>query len=129
MMYIDANIFILAILYKNEKCKKILSDIVYKQIQACTSVLTWNEIVYTLRKHAGRQFAINEGKKFLNFPNLAFIEANESVLRHAQHFITQYDVDPMDAIHVASALFQGTHEFISNDSDFDKIKEIKRIRP
>ena len=53
MIYLDTNIFIYAALDKGEKansCKKILEEVALKKIIAFTSVLTWDEVVYSLKK-------------------------------------------------------------------------------
>ena len=56
-----------------------------------------------------------------------FIGANKSILFKAQQLIEEYNLKPRDAIHAATALVNGINEIISDDSDFDKIKEIRRI--
>ncbi len=40
-----------------------------------------------------------------------------------------YNIRPRDAIHAACALENNTNIICSFDDDFDKIKEIKRIKP
>ena len=40
-----------------------------------------------------------------------------------------YEINPRDAIHLATALIFESSEIISSDTDFDNIKEIKRIDP
>ena len=130
--YLDSNVFLYPVLYEDEKaeaCKKILGDVVNKKLMGCTSVLCWDEFVYILRKEKGNDVAVSEGRKFLNFINLLFIGANKSILFKAQQLIEEYNLKPRDAIHAATALVNGINEIISDDSDFDKIKEIKRIKP
>src|SRR3989344_1985636 len=69
-----------------------------------------------------------ENEKFLKFPNLSFIELNQSVANKAQEMISKYNLGPRDAFHIASALSKDVKEIISDDSDFDKVNEIKRIK-
>jgi predicted nucleic acid-binding protein len=58
---------------------------------------------------------------------LKFIAADESVISHAQRLIEKQKINPRDAIHVASALEKRITEIISDDSELDLIKEIRRI--
>ena len=51
------------------------------------------------------------------------------MLIKAQKLIKFYNIKPRDALHAATALLQGSNEIISDDIDFDKIKEIKRLKP
>ncbi len=132
MKYIDANVFIWPVLYNDSKAeyyKKIAKKIAKKEIIAYTSYLTWDEVVHIIKKHLGREIAVKKGKKLLRFPNLIFIETNDEIINKAQDLITNYNLGPRDAIHIASALTNKINEIISDDSDFDKIKEIKRIKP
>ena len=131
MKYIDANVFIWPALYNDNKAKyyrEIAKEIAKKEIIAYTSYLTWDEVIHIIKKHLGREIAIKKGKKLLRFPNLIFIETNEEVINKAQDLIANYNIGPRDAIHAVTAIISGADEIISDDSDFDKIKEIKRIK-
>ena len=129
--YIDANIFLNAILYDDEKsniCKQILTQIITKEIQGFTSLLTWDEVVYGVKKLRGQEIAIKEGNKFLKMPNLNFLNIGKEVIIKSQELINAYNIDPRDSIHLSSMLINDIQELASDDSDFDKIKEIKRIK-
>jgi len=114
---------------KAEYYKRIAKKIAKKEIIAYTSYLTWDEVTHIIKKHLGREIAVKKGKKLLRFPNLIFVETNDKVINKAQDLIADYNIGSRDAIHAASAIISGAIEIISDDSDFDKIKEIKRIKP
>ncbi|HLC86770.1 MAG TPA: type II toxin-antitoxin system VapC family toxin [Candidatus Nanoarchaeia archaeon] len=131
MNYLDANIFLYPILYSDKKanfCRDILLEVVKGKVAAATSILTWDEIVFTLKKLLGKEIAVNEGRKFLQMPNLSFIKVDEQIILNAQKLIEIYNLNPRDAIHAASALMNNCKEFVSDDSDFDKIKELRRVK-
>ncbi len=130
--YIDSNIFINPVLYddeKAEKCREITLMISNKKIFAITSVLTWDELVYSIRKNLEIGIAAEQGEKFLRFPNLILVDADRNIILKAQKLISEYHLKPRDAIHAATAISRGCTEIISDDSDFDKVKELKRITP
>ncbi|MEK6873346.1 MAG: type II toxin-antitoxin system VapC family toxin [Nanoarchaeota archaeon] len=126
-IYIDVSIFIQAVLRDEKSCRQILSRIVNNEIKVITSVLSWDELVYIIRKFTNKDIAIVEGEKFLRFPNLTFISAKKEVINEAQQLVEKYNLQPRDAIHAATALINGCTEIISDDSDFDKVKGLKRI--
>ncbi|MBI4170509.1 MAG: type II toxin-antitoxin system VapC family toxin [Candidatus Aenigmarchaeota archaeon] len=129
MMYIDATVFISSFLEEGEETKlskSVLEKITTNEINAFTSALTWDEIVWAARKHLSPQDGIEQGKKFLEFPYLNFIEADEIVIKTAQDIMERYGLKPRDAIHAASAISKGIKEIISEDEDFDTVKELKR---
>lgn len=133
MKYIDANVFIYPVVnpesdIKAISSKKILDKIINREIFAVTSVLTWDEFVYTLRKYLGKEIAASEGEKFLRFPNLKFVSADEKIILKAQYFVFKYNLDPRDAIHLATAITLNINEILSDDSDFDNLDEIKRVK-
>ena len=130
--YVDANIFIFASVYpendiKFKMAKKLLYMISENKVDALTSCLTWDELIWIVRKIAGYDIAKIEGSKMLDIPNLSFIDVNEKILREAQKIIENHNLKPRDAIHAASALTSNA-EIISNDPDFDVIKELKRVK-
>lgn len=127
--YIDANVFIQAILRGDNKSKKVLQKIIRKEIDGITTILSWDELVYVLGKFINKDIAVIEGKKFLIFPNLIFVDAKKETIMKAQKLVEEYDLKPRDAIHAATAINLNIREIISEDDDFDKIKELKRISP
>ena len=127
--YIDAGIFIQAILRDDSNSQKVLSKIIKKELNGVTSILSWDELVFILRKFIDNGTAIKEGGRFLIFPNLIFVDAKKEIILKAQKLIEEYNLKPRDAIHAATALYLNIDEIISEDADFDKIKELKRINP
>jgi predicted nucleic acid-binding protein len=133
MLYIDSNVFIYPILYsedvepKVKKAKQILQNIENSELSACTSVLTWDEVVWVVRKTMGKTEAISQGQKLLGFLNLEFISTDENIIGQAQTLMAKYNLNPRDAIHIASAMNKKVSNIISDDEDIDVVKEIKRI--
>ncbi len=127
MIYIDTNVFAYAIL-GNKNAKEILINVVTGKLAACTSLLTWDELIWAIKRAIGRyDLAKIEGKKFMFFPKLKFLELNFEVVKLAQELISEDNLDPRDALHMATALNKGVNEIISDDADLDRVKNIKRI--
>src|SRR5208283_2227083 len=132
MQYIDSNVFLSSSLYspalepKAKKAKGILQKIENGEMPAATSTLTWDEVVWVATKLLGRSDGIAQGQKLLGFPNLEFINVDEGIIAHAQAFMANYKLSPRDAIHIASALSKKIKTIVSDDEDFDQIRELKR---
>ncbi len=132
MAYVDANVFIYPVIYQAEeqqkakKAKETLLKIENGELSAYTSTLTWDEVVWVVSKVMGRSDGINQGQKLLGFPNLEFISADTNILVQAQKLINKYKLSPRDSIHAASALDRKIKQVISDDEDFDQVKEITR---
>jgi predicted nucleic acid-binding protein len=132
MQYVDSNVFLYAALYsphlepKAKRAKEILQKIENKELSAATSTLTWDEVVWVASKLLGRSCGIAQGQKLLGFPNLEFINVDEAIIAQAQSLMDKYKLSPRDSIHIASALSRKATIIISDDEDFDQIKEIKR---
>jgi predicted nucleic acid-binding protein len=132
MQYVDSNVFLYSALYsphlepKAKRAKEILQKIENKELSAATSTLTWDEVVWVASKLLGRSCGIAQGQKLLGFPNLEFINVDEAIIAQAQSLMDKYKLSPRDSIHIASALSRKATIIISDDEDFDQIKEIKR---
>ncbi len=132
MQYVDSNVFLYSVLYspdlelKAKRAKEILQKIENKELSVATSTLTWDEVVWVATKLLGRSGGITLGQKLLGFPNLEFISVDEAIIAQAQSLMDKYKLSPRDSIHVASALNRKATIIISDDEDFDQIKEIKR---
>ena len=129
--YIDSNVFLYPVLYNDLKesklAREILSHIEKKNIIAYTSTLTWDEVSYVVEKTLGRTDAIEVGKKFINFPFLRFISVDDEIIRKSQSLRETYNLKPRDSIHLSCAIERNVDKIITDDTDFDGIKEIIRI--
>ena len=128
MIYLDANILLYPMLQQDARataCRAVLDQVV-AGAAASTSVLTWDEVVYVLRKIQGAARAIQQGRLLLQFPGLHFLPADLAVLKQAQKLTESYHLAPRDAIHAATAVTAGIRDFVSEDADFNTVKEFKR---
>ena len=127
IFYTDSNIFIFPVIYNNEQAYKagnILSRIENNEIIGYTSVLTWNEVVYVIWKTVGKTDSISIGKKFINYPNLRFINTDSNIIIKATEIAENYNLKPRDSIHIATALSRDMHNIISDDFDFDSVDTV-----
>jgi predicted nucleic acid-binding protein len=121
-VYVDANIFLNAILYdpgENDEARRAVEflDTIRKDVvHAMTSVLTWNEFVWVVRKQMDETTAKIKGREFLSFPHLHFIDITASLVSKAQDILEQHGVKPRDAIHLATAIASGAGTFATFDS-------------
>ncbi len=128
-IYLDTNIFIYSVLNENElgeKARKILEKIKTNNINGFTSVLTIDEIIWAIQKELGKEKSANLAEGFISMQNLEFIPANIDIIKKSLNYYKN-SLDPRDAIHVASMQSKNIKTIYSTDSDFDKIKSIKRI--
>ena len=130
MIYLDSNIFIYPNLgtdKKSEKCIEVLNKLMNSEIDAGTSVLTWDEVQYVLRKKLGVDKSKEISEIMLQNPRLVWLKATKDIIDKAQDLIERYNLKPRDAIHAATAITNEIKEIISDDSDFDKVQELRRI--
>jgi predicted nucleic acid-binding protein len=74
----------------------------------------------------GRADSVQAGEKLTAYPNLRFVSASEEIIRSAQKLLSEYGVAPRDAIHIASALNKNVDALVSDDSELDLVREVKR---
>jgi len=119
------------------------------QIQAFTSVLTFDELAYRLilaliRDHYGasplEHLRKNEEKmiaqfypsislhltQLRNFPNLSLVDITAPDLEVMNDVILTYHIKPRDALHYAAMQKCGCFNLVSQDSDFDRVPVIQR---
>ncbi|MBI5224659.1 type II toxin-antitoxin system VapC family toxin [Candidatus Micrarchaeota archaeon] len=134
MKYIDAGVFVIAAGSAPptaDKALEILRQIAAGKMQAGTSVLSWDELAYVIRKKLGggnSKDAKEQGRLFLSTPNLKLFNATSKTVSIAQELMEKYDLRPRDAIHAATAMENGITEIVSTDSDFGRIRGIKWIK-
>jgi len=126
--YFDSNIFILPALYegrRSEKAKDWLKKMVDGEIEASTSVLALDEIVWIISREAGRQKALTEGERILELPHLKLLDVKtEDAVRMINYQKRYEDLRPRDAVHLSVALRNGIHTIVSDDDDFKDVEEV-----
>ena len=133
MAYLDANVFIYAAAIdslsdtKTVESQRILRKVVEGRAKASTSLLTWDEVVWVCREAMPYQEAILKGNLILNLPGLNIAEVTIAIVNKAAELATTYSLKPRDAIHAATAIINGEKEIITDDSDFDKVKDLRRV--
>lgn len=134
MIYLDSNVFVYPVIAdekteeKSRLSKKVLMKIGEGKLDASTSVLTWDELVWNVKKFISLEIAKIEGKKFLEFPNLKILTINEEIVKEAQKIMENSGLKPRDSIHAACAIKNNIKEIVTDDPDFDKVSELKRIK-
>ena len=129
MIYVDASLFVFAALNTEnvgDEARSLLRDVQTGKLEATSSALTFDELVWAVKRYRTSEDAIASGEAFLNMPRLRLVDVDGNILARALALMRKYQLDPRDSIHAASALAEGAELIISTDKHFDKIKEIRR---
>ena len=129
MIYIDSNIFVYAVLDQEQKgisARKLLQQVQDGKQKAATCALTLNETMWVIRKQRSVEDSILASEALLTL-NLTFLPVNKDTLLETVHLTKTSNLKPNDATHLASMKLAGITTLISEDKDFDTIKDIKRI--
>jgi predicted nucleic acid-binding protein len=127
--YIDSPVFVYAALEPGKtgaKARRFIAEIEQGTITGSTSALTFDEAFWKIKKKRDKKTAIDVTGRLLTIPFLEFVDVNVNILWKALEIIKGYGLDPRDAIHAATAISTGREIIISEDKDFDRIKELKR---
>ncbi|RLF03144.1 MAG: VapC toxin family PIN domain ribonuclease [Thermoprotei archaeon] len=133
MVYLDANVFLYPLLYdpevepKAERASRLLLRVASGELRAVTSALTWDEVVWVVWRLVERDYALRAGEKLLTFPNLVIVAVSPRSVRRAQALASRYGLKPRDAIHAAVAIEHGDSRIVSDDEDFDRVRELERV--
>lgn len=129
MFYCDSNLFICALSAgaKAEAATKILKALSKGEIWGMTCSLTVGEVLWVVWKKANMEEAIKAAKIMFTFPNLSIVDTTASDVKRAIGLIRKYGLTPRDAIHAACSLNHAIFPIISDDPDFDVVKELKRL--
>jgi predicted nucleic acid-binding protein len=129
MLYIDTTIFVHATLNNEDygnKAEALLQKIAQGEEQAMTSVLTFDEVFWAVKKNRGIEKALEAGQTLLNFPHLEIVPATREIASLALQIIKECGLRPRDALHAATAIAEKADYIVSTDIHFDRVKQLKR---
>ncbi|MBI4452998.1 type II toxin-antitoxin system VapC family toxin [Candidatus Woesearchaeota archaeon] len=127
--YLDTSVFVVSALdtgVNGEKSRNIIDAIQKNSFEGYTSALTFDELAFAVRKLRSFENSIIAGDDFLNMGHLNFIEIAYETVKLAQDLIKKYRLRPRDAIHAACAMHKDIKIIVSDDADFDSVKELER---
>jgi len=58
---------------------------------------------------------------------IKLIPLGEEVFNELNDILKKYNLKPSDAIHLAAMKLEGINIIVSEDADYDKIKDVRRI--
>ncbi|WP_202319188.1 type II toxin-antitoxin system VapC family toxin [Archaeoglobus neptunius] len=128
-VFIDAN-YIIYLKYSEsdetfDYCVSLLKKL--ENHNLLTNIVVIDEVVWILNRKYGIE--LEEIFEFLdrimNLVNIIRLDGEEYGLM--KEIMAKYNLKPSDAIHAASMKRAGIRHIVSEDSDFDKVKWIKRI--
>ena len=133
-MYADAGLFLLPVLHVEQvphvaAAARFLESLARGARRVSTATLTWDEVVYVVRRFLGAEDSIEKSRELLAFPNLAWLRVDLAVLRRAVELYRSVPIRPRDAIHAGAALEAGEREFVSQDRVFDGVPGLERVWP
>src|SRR3989338_8638295 len=133
MAYLDTNVFLYASSAlkesdeKSRQARLVLEKVARQMFPASTSAITWDEVVWASKRVVPYNEALQKGNDVLAFPGLAICDFTLAVARKAAELAEKYMLKPHDAIHAATAILNGEREIITDDADFDRVKELRRV--
>ncbi len=130
MRYLDTTVFVYGAIYegpKATKAREMLADSI-EAGSVVTSCLTIDEFVRAVWKLSGnRAEAIERGSTLFEFSNLRISPVTRNDSYRALSLMKKYPhLKPRDATHISVAIRLGAGAIVSDDKDFDGLKEIKR---
>ena len=125
--YLDSNIFVYASVNNEQlgqKARRLLQAMRTGTLQGITSCLTFDEVIWVLKKMMPEQLAA-AGEQILDL-HVKFLSVDKPLLHSMLFLIEEYALQPRDALHLATMQSQKVSIIISEDKDFDKIPGIER---
>lgn len=92
-----------------------------------TNMLVIDEVLYISRKYGLPYDVTIDFFRRIVVPYTEIIPIGEGEMKPLEKCLLKYNLKPSDAIHLATMETAGVNHIVSEDEDFDRVKEIKRI--
>ncbi|MFH1917023.1 MAG: type II toxin-antitoxin system VapC family toxin [Nanoarchaeota archaeon] len=129
-MYLDANIFVYAnfdVGKKGSNARKLLRSLSSGK-SATTSALALDEVMWVAWKNKQKDKIRDVIEDIYQVKNLKIVPVSTSIPLAAISLMETHKLRPRDAFHVAIMQELGEESIASDDADFDKVEDIKRMK-
>lgn len=106
------------------KARALMRRVQSGEYHAVFSSIGLIEVLTGPKKEGEYELAATYREIITHFPNLAIIGVNERVVDISSNLRARYGISTPDAIHIATAISEGAHAFITNDKALRKIQEL-----
>jgi len=91
------------------------------------NMLVVDEVLYISRRY-GVPYDVTLGfLRNIVLPYTEIIPVEEEDIKPTEKYLLRYDLKPSDVIHLATMEKVGANHIVTEDEDFDKVKEVERI--
>ena len=91
------------------------------------NMLVVDEVLYVSRKYGVLYNVTLNFLRNIVLPYTEIIPIEEEDVKPVEKYLLKYNLKPSDAIHLATMEKIGANHIVTEDEDFDKVKEVKRI--
>lgn len=100
--------------------QRLLSPIIEQKERSVVSVILFTEFI------AGAASSSLLSPLFL-MPNLAIVDVTHAIAVLAGELSKSYNLKPLDAIHLSTAIESGATKFVTNDKQLLKLDKIRKL--
>lgn len=102
--------------------KKLLGEVLF------TNMLVLDEILYVSRRKFKVPYEITLGfLRNIILPYSRVISIDEGDIKPMEKYLRKYDLKPSDAIHLATMEKVGVAHIVTEDEEYDKVEEVRRV--
>lgn len=91
------------------------------------NMLVLDEVIYISRKYGIPYDATLIFLRNIILPYTEIIPIEEEDIKPFEKYLIKYDLRPSDAIHLATMEKVGSKHIVTEDEEFDRVKEVERI--
>jgi len=92
-----------------------------------TNMLVIDESLYVSKRYGVPYNVTLDFLREIVLPYVEVIPIGEQDMKPLEKYLLKYDLKPSDAIHLATMEKTGANYIVTEDEDFDRVKEVRRI--
>jgi uncharacterized protein len=131
-LFLDSNVFLYAAGREHplrDACRQLLERVAAGEVTAATSSEVLQEILHVLTRRGLRREAVELTRSILDLvPEVLAVRRQELALA-CELMEERHELNPRDAIHVATLRGYGLQTIVTADHHFDGIDDVRRLDP
>lgn len=130
-IFVDSSLLIYLNAIADTKTRVIYENLyidILTRYKPYTDVLVLDELIYVSKKKYGIPYNITiEFIESNVLPYVSVISLGEEEYKQAIKFLLDYNLKPSDSLHLGAMISNGINTIVSEDKEYDKVPNIKRL--